>query len=105
MKIILFSYEKAPRSYFLWFCGSTTVLFLKNSDSKPLRSYKHGSYKKNKADRRKSRAPSNQRRTNGLTDGLTDLPTKRLIELRARDSKRALSGRPFRIFPRSCLSK
>ena len=35
----------------------------------------------NKADRHKSRAPINQR----PTDGPTDQPIKRLIELRARD--------------------
>ena len=36
---------------------------------------------KNKADRHKSHAPRKQRPTDGQTDG----PTKRLIQLRARD--------------------
>ena len=39
----------------------------------------------NKADRHKSRAPRNQRRTDRQTNGRTDEPTKRLLESHARD--------------------
>ena len=46
-------------------------------------------YTTNKADRHKSRAPSNQQSTDWLmdqlTDGPTDQPTEWLIELHARD--------------------